>query len=405
VHTPSLSFLASLLLSLCLLWPLAAVAEEAAEREAELEALQGRIQNLRDALEAERGQRDSATQALQEAEEEVGRLGRDSATQALQEAEEEVGRLGRELRRTEDEIQSHRGRLAELEAEQSEREAEIEDEREALSRQIQGAYRTGREEQLKLLLNQEDPAAFGRMLVYYDYLNQARTERIERISEHVARLATLAEEVDDTLADLAEARRRQSNALDAMEATREAREGAVTQIEARLQDRGARLDQLEEDEEELQRLIRSLQDALDDIPSDLHEGQRFTDLRGELPWPVEGRVQRGFGDERAGGRMVWRGLLIAASEGDEVRSVSHGRVAYSGWLQHYGLVLIVDHGDGYLSLYGHNASVYHDVGDWVDPGDVIASVGDSGGQDRSGLYFEIRNGRDPVDPIAWLNRR
>jgi len=358
----------------------------AAEREAELEALQARIRDLRDTLEEERGQRDAATDALQA-------------------AEEEVGRLGRELRRTQGEIRSHRQRLESLQAEQAEREGEIEEERHALARQIQGAYRTGREEQIKLLLNQEDPAAFGRMLVYYDYLNRARSDRIERISEHLQELERLAQSVDETLAELDDAQQRQSNALDAMEATRESREEAVQRIEARVRDRGQRLTQMEEDEEELQRLIRSLQDALGDIPSDLHEGRRFSELRGELPWPVEGRVSRRFGDERAGGRMRWQGMVINAASGAEVLSVSHGRVAYSGWLQHYGLVLIIDHGDGYLSLYGHNQAVYQDVGDWVQPGDVIASVGDSGGRDSSGLYFEIREGRDPVNPARWLRRR
>ncbi|WP_406671967.1 murein hydrolase activator EnvC family protein [Natronospira sp.] len=364
-------------------------AEESSDseaRQAELEALQSRIQSLRENLEAERGQRDQASEALRA-------------------AEEEVNRLGRELRRIESDIAAREARLDDLQSEKTEREQEIATEREALARQIQGAYRTGREEQLKLLLNQEDPAAFGRMLVYYDYLNRARSARIERIGEHVRRLASLAEEVDEALEELASARSRQRDSLQAMEATRESREEAVAEIEARLRDRGERLTRLEEDEAELQQLIRSLQDALEDIPSDLHRGRRFTELRGELPWPVDGRLTRRFGDSRAGGRMRWRGLVIQADRGSEVRAVSHGRVAYSGWLQHYGLVLILDHGEGYLSLYGHNEAVYHEVGDWVRPGDVIASVGDSGGQDRSGLYFEIRNGRDPVNPANWLANR
>jgi murein hydrolase activator len=162
---------------------------------------------------------------------------------------------------------------------------------------------------------------------------------------------------------------------------------------------------LEEDEAELQRLISRLEDALADVPPTLREGRPFAELRGQLAWPVNGRVRQGFGDARAGGRMRWRGMLIEAGEGTDVRAISHGRVAYSGWLQHYGLVLVLDHGDGWLSLYGHNRSVYPQVGEWVNPGDVVASVGDSGGRDRSGLYFEIRRGGDPVDPAAWLGRR
>ena len=378
-----------MLLLLCLLTalPVSVLAQdEAVQRQAELEALQERINELRQTLERERGQRDSASEALRA-------------------AEEEVGRLGRELRQTERDIRRHEERLNALRQERGERERDIEQERDALARQIQGAYRTGREEQIKLLLNQEDPAAFGRMLVYYDYLNRARTERISRIAEHVRELARLADAVDETLDDLAQARARQRQSLDAMEATRENREAAVARIEERLRDRGQRLTRLEEDEAELRRLIRSLQDTLGDIPSRLHEGRPFGELRGQLPWPTEGRVSRRFNDDRAGGRMRWRGMVIDASAGSEVRAVSHGRVAYSGWLQHYGLILIIDHGDGWLSLYGHNQAVYQDVGDWVDAGDVIASVGDSGGRDASSLYFEIRNGREPVNPHRWLRNR
>jgi hypothetical protein len=143
----------------------------------------------------------------------------------------EIGRLGRVLRHTDGEIREHEGRLERLRREQGDRRRDIDDEREALSRQIQGAYRAGREEQIKLLLNQEDPAAFGRMLVYYDYLNRARTERIERIAGHLRRLAELADEIDDTLSGLARARERQQSELQAMESTRERREKAVSQFE------------------------------------------------------------------------------------------------------------------------------------------------------------------------------
>ena len=366
--------------------PVMAGGSDSAEREAELEELQERIGSLRETLEEDREDHDEATSQLKS-------------------AEEEVARLGSELRRIEDEVATQEERLSSLRNEQAERQEQMEEERDALARQIQGAYRTGREEQLKLLLNQEDPAQLGRMLAYYEYLNRARTERIESITEHVERLERLEEEVDETLEDLAGARQEQQAALDAMEATRERREQAVGELEARLRDRGEELTRLEEDEAELQRLIGSLQDALDDVPSELHQDRAFPELQGELPWPVEGAPARNFGESRADGRMRWQGMVIRADEGEEVQAVSHGRVAYSGWLQHYGLVLIIEHGDGFLSLYGHNRSVYADVGDWVEPGDVIASVGDSGGQERSGLYFEIRQGREPVDPSQWLGSR
>ena len=135
----------------------------------------------------------------------------------------------------------------------------------------------------------------------------------------------------------------------------------------------------------------------------MHE-TRLRDRKGRMPWPLTGRLVNDFGQPRAGGRLRWQGVTLSAERGADVKAVSHGRVAYADWLTGMGLLLVIEHGDGYMSLYGHNEALYVEVGDWVEAGSVIAAVGDSGGNQRPALYFEIRQGRKPLEspPLAGL---
>ena len=141
-------------------------------------------------------------------------------------------------------------------------------------------------------------------------------------------------------------------------------------------------------------------DAPDGGPS-----KPFAQMRGRLPWPVRGRVLHRYGEQRPGGRLLWEGMLIESAAGGEVKSVAAGRVAFADWLPHYGLLVILEHGDGYLSLYGHNQTLYKQLGEWVQRGERIAASGDSGGQQRAALYFEVRKGKEPQDPRKWLAKR
>ena len=179
---------------------------------------------------------------------------------------------------------------------------------------------------------------------------------------------------------------------------------ALASLERTFTDQGARLAALGKDEKDLVALLERLRDAIADIPKVLAGAEPLSTRRGRVPWPVEGRVLQGFGTTAPDGRAV-EGLLIGARAGADVQAIAHGRIAYADWLKGYGLLAIVDHGDGFMSLYAHNEALLKDVGDWVDAGDALATVGASGGRSEPGVYFELRRDGQPVDPAAWLARR
>lgn len=358
--------------------------EDAREKQQQLDALRARIQGM---------QRELAR--------DIGR--RDELTAGLRDTERELGRAANILREANITLQYKQERLQELEAEQRARRAALAAERKALAGQIRAAYMAGREEKMKLLLNQQDPATLGRVLTYYDYLNRARAARIDRVNNQLARLAVLEMEIAREMTALDAARAERRAVLEALKQTRDQRAGLLARLETRIRDRNAELRQLQADERALSELVESLLDVFADIPDRLAGRTRFAQLRGQLQWPTQGNVVAHFGQPRADGRMQWNGMMIAGSPGTPVRAVSHGRVAYADWLPHYGLLMVIEHGEGYLSLYGHNQTLYKEVGDWVETGEIVAAIGDSGGQQRAALYFEIRNGRDVEDPRRWLD--
>jgi septal ring factor EnvC (AmiA/AmiB activator) len=357
--------------------------EDAQRKQAELEALRAEIQRVQQALARDIGARDELTTELRATERELGR-----AANALREANIT--------------LQFKQERLQELEAEQRARRAALAAERDALAEQVRAAYRAGREEKLKLLLNQQDPVTFGRVLTYYDYLNRARAARIDRVGEQLARLDVLEKEINAEVAALDAARAERAKILAALEQARDERAKLLARLESEIRGRNTELKQLQADERALAELVQSLLDVFADIPAQLADRKPFGELRGKLPWPSKGSVLASYGQDRIDGRMHWNGMMIAGAPGTPVRAVSHGRVAYADWLPHYGLMLIIEHGDGYLSLYGHNQALYKEVGDWVEAGEIVAAIGDTGGQQRAALYFEIRHGKRIEDPRRWL---
>ena len=387
--TPSPHYGRFLLLALCCLallasaLPVQAQADRAARAQAELEQIQSRIQSLREELRGDRRQRDRLSRQLEDLE-------RDLAETAAR------------LRELDSRHQQASARLVELQQQREQRRAELAQDREDLAAHLRQAWITGRRGRIRMLLNQEDPGAVGRVLAYYDYLSQARSERIRELSRRLEELAELERQIASRREALAALRDEQRNVLDSLQNTREERAQLLARIESRISERGEQIDQLEADEQQLQELIDALQTRLADIPDELGRHRDFSQLRGQLPHPVEGRVIQRFGQSLRDGRLRSRGMLFAAEEGSEIVAVSHGRVAFAEWLPNYGLVLIMEHGGGYLSLYGHTREIYRDVGEWVAPGEVIARVGDSGGRDSPALYFEIRDDREPVDPAPWF---
>ncbi|WP_127474619.1 murein hydrolase activator EnvC family protein [Sulfurivermis fontis] len=327
----------------------------------------------------------------------------DALREELRGVEEAVARISQELRNLDDRLAAQARRLSALQKHRADLEGSIAQQRRYLEQQIRAAYAMGRQEYLKILLNQEDPATLNRALTYYDYLNRARSERITALLETVQQLEGVRREIEAESQRLGQLREQQRLRKVELEKNQAARSGLLAELEQELNSKDRRLKGLLADEKELEQLILALAQALEDIPAEPGNHKPFAQLRGKLPWPVRGRIVESFGSERFGS-LRWQGVVLSAKEGLPVRAVSHGRVAFADWLRGYGYLLILDHGDGFMSLYGNNQSLHKDVGDWVSAGETIASIGSSGGNERSGLYFEIRHDGKPQDPTRWCRR-
>jgi len=360
--------------------PAAKPAEDAKKAEAELAAVKSEIERITRQVSAEQVERDRLTQDLRSAEISVGQARESLSDVRKQRAE-------------------HAARRTALAAEQREREAQLEKNRADLAGQMRAAYLIGRQEPLKLLLNQEDPALAGRMFVYYGYFGRARAGQIKLISDDVQRLADLTTELDAEDAELARLEQQQRAQVSQLEHSRQQRTRVLAGLEAESRTRAQNLEKLRGQQAGLEQLIRELRAAMERFPVEGNDA--FAKLRGRLAWPVSGHLVARFGDARAGG-VRWDGVLVATERGAPVKAVCDGRVIYADWLPGLGLLAIVDHGDGYLSLYGHNERLYKAAGDHVTAGEALAAAGDSGGSGRTELYFEIRKGGKPVDPRPWF---
>jgi septal ring factor EnvC (AmiA/AmiB activator) len=271
-----------------------------------------------------------------------------------------------------------------------------------LVRDLRSAYRMGKQEQVKLLLNQEDPALVGRMLIYHDYFSRARAENLHEIRAALDDLTAIEQKVMHQKATLETLRSRQLQASRHLEQMQSQRKAVIAKLQTELEKKSGQLTTLQKDEQDLQQLVQSLQAALREIPSTAGKFESLAGRKGRLLWPVTGRIGRGYGVRHAEGKLTSRGIFLSAPGGTEVHAISRGRVAFADWLRGFGLLLILDHGSGYMSLYGHNSSLFKEPGEWVEENEVIALVGSSGGQQRTGLYLELRKHGRPFDPAPWF---
>ncbi len=353
-------------------------------KEIELEEVRERISDLKKSMDRSAAERDRLSAELQELE------------VAISEQRLRVAEIEREQARTEE-------KKARLDAEQAERQSAFDNESEALAAQVRSAYMSGGQDRLRLLLNQQDPAVLGRIMAWYRYLSEHRAATIAAVAEQLRRLESIRSEIAAEVArleQLADNRRAQLARLNASQGERQT---LLANLKSKLAEEGREVERLAAEERDLTRLIAELTSILSDYP--INSEQPFSDHKGKLTWPVAGTLLHEFGQPRVGGSVKWNGVVLAAPRGREVRAVYHGRVAFADWLAGMGLLIIVDHGEGYMSLYGYNETLLKDAGDWVAPGDVIATVGDSGGQPQAALYFELRRGADPVNPGRWVTRR
>jgi septal ring factor EnvC (AmiA/AmiB activator) len=324
---------------------------------------------------------------------------RDRLTKELRSAETSVGKARGNLESVRHERAERASRRATLASEKRDAQAAIAKGRGALAGQLRAAYLIGQEEPLKLLLNQKDPARAGRMFVYYSYFGRARAQEIHSIEDNVARLEQLDTDLAAEDTKLAELEKQQRAQLTEVEQARAHRTVVLANLEQESHTRAQNLEKLRSQQAGLEKLLRELREAMEKYPVEGNDA--FAHLRGKLAWPVNGHVVARFGETRAGG-VKWDGVLVATERGAPVKAIYQGRIIYADWLPGLGLLTIVDHGDGYMSLYGHNERLYKAVGERVAAGDAIAAAGDSGGSNRPELYFEIRKGGKPVDPRPWF---
>lgn len=373
-----------LTLAVCLLLAAAdsTAANDPEATSAELEAVRERISTLEQEIEAAKNESETLRKQLRN-------------------TEAEIADANRTLANLQSELEEQSGHLEILLEKQSRQRTVLKDATDALARQVRAAYINGRRDYLKLLLNQEDPNTIGRTLTYYDYYNRARAEQINKISGQLEQLAGLARTIGQEQAELQQLQAAEQVRLSELEGLRSARRQIMVHLDEQIRSHGEELGSLREDQQRLENLLEELRAAPGMPGAPL---PAFGELRGKLDWPVSGRVLNRFGSSRREGALTWQGVRLEAREGEDVRAISAGQVIFADWFRNLGLLLIVDHGEGYMSLYGHNQDLLKTTGDWVEDGEIIAHAGNSGGLDQPAVYFEIRHQGKPVNPALWCRR-
>jgi septal ring factor EnvC (AmiA/AmiB activator) len=400
------------LLLACLLAP--AYADERARTREELEAARRDVAELKQMLEKIQQEKSGLQQQLKKTETDMGSLERE-----VRQLQRELDDGENELRRLDEEKKKH----------QSAREAQ----QRLIAIQARAAYQSGRQEYLRLLLNQQAPERFARTLTYFDYLSRARLEQLELFNETLRQLGNIQAEIDRQQAVLLVRKSDLEQRSAELAEVRKQRRAALAQLERRYGNQNARLQARQQEQAQLDALLKTIEQTLARQAREAEQARREAELaaqsaasdpaaaaqgprvstgasvdgpfaraRGRLPWPVDGRLIASYGSPRGGdARTRWDGVLIGAGAGSQVRAVHGGRVVFADWLRGAGLLVILDHGDGYLSLYGHNQSLLAEPGEVVKAGDVIATVGSSGGQQSPALYFAIRQQGRAIDPAHW----
>jgi septal ring factor EnvC (AmiA/AmiB activator) len=356
----------------------AASAQQTPQAERELQQLQQQIKQTEQQVRQQRRQ-------LQQAE------------QRLQAADKALAEAARKLRDTQGRQQRLERESANLNRQQQQLQQQLAEQQQLLAEQLKSAYSLGQHDYSRLLLNQQDTGRLERVLTYYQYFNQARLRQLAQINHTVSEL----EQVKQQLANQQQQLQTELSALQQQQQqlseARSSQQASVNELQALLKQQGNQLSYLRQNETTLQKTINELR-RLAERNRDL---SGLTAGRGKYPWPLRGRVLQRFGQNRQGG-LASRGILIQGASGANVQSIADGRVIYADWLKGYGWVIVVDHGKGFMSLYGHNQSLLKQPGDNVRAGDAIAQVGASGGQADPALYFEIREKGEAVNPLNWL---
>lgn len=324
----------------------------------------------------------------------------DRLQQLLQLSEEEIGNTADKLSALTEELNDKQHILTDLRNRQQNQHIQLAQQRKILAQQIRAAYMVGRQDYLKLWLNQQDPFAVGRVLGYYDYFNRARVQQIESINKSLEQIQLLERTIQQQTIELNRVLSHQGTKREELAGNYQERQQILTQLANTLEAQDQELKKLQEDKQHLESLLGGLSEVSKVIPPPA-SNVNFAQLKGQLPKPTSGQVFKQFGESLIGS-LKSQGMMFKAGLGDKVNAVAAGRVVFAQWFRNYGNLVILDHQQGYMSLYAHNRSLYVKAGDWVEAGANLATVGDSGGRDMAALYFEIRYQGSPVNPAGWL---
>ncbi|GAB3674360.1 murein hydrolase activator EnvC family protein [Salinisphaera aquimarina] len=364
--------------------PAASDSDRSDRARAELDALQDKIDKVRKQIAADKSKRGDLSSRLAA-------------------AEDEISTASRRLRTLDADIGKARASVASLAGRRNEERDQLTDRLDALRAQVRAAYANGRMDKMRLLLSGQSPEKLGRMLVYYEYFAKAQTRQVASLREALSDLVVRQKALEKEQATLTRQREARSDTLAQLEANQQQRRNTIAALDKRLSSRAASLDEMKADAARLENLMSSLRKQLATLPEPSGDNTPFSQLKGRMTPPVRGSVLARFGTRKAGGPLRWQGEWLSAPEGTPVTAVAGGRVVYVGYMHRYGLIVIIDHGHNYYTLYGHAESTYVEVGDSVDRGQAIAKAGRSGGHSRSGTYFEIRRGQTPINPSSWLS--
>jgi len=358
--------------------------ENKAEYQQKLDKIRNNINQVEQTLDKDKSKR--------------GQLQRD-----LKSLDKKIAKLSKEIDYTKFLIKKYKKTLKSLKKELKSLEKSLTTQKASLSRQVKTAYVMGKHETAKLLLNQQDAIEMGHAFIYYRYLNKTRSNQILEYNLLVQEKTALKENITLKSLELTELKKNQFRQKTRFSANRSKRNKLIAQLNTKIVSNEDTLNSLQSHRKRIETLLISLGELLADIPTKPTDANPFSTLKGRLPWPVAGTIINKFGAKKSRSDLKWNGVVLRKGYGTPVHAISRGRVIFSDWLQGYGFIIIIDHGSSFMSLYGYNQTLLKETGDWIKAGDVIATVGDSGGQKKSGLYFEIRKQGKPVNPKKWCS--
>lgn len=368
-----------LLLSVSVSW-----AETNQPSEQELKALITEMEKIQAWLDKVNRERSQLQQELGKTEKEIG-----TNLQRIEQLEQELGRLKK--------------LIAELTQQQASLRQQLDQQKQSIEQLLIAAYKQGRQGQLKLILNQSNPVELHRMLSYAGYLSSDQQQQLHQYQTNLIALNHTQQQLLGQQQQLNQSNQALAQTNQQLRQKQNDRQQILARLDQQVKSGAEQLGVMKAERASLEALLARMQETLEQlVPTELDTP--FASLKGNLNWPVTGKVVHRYGDRIGKGPLRWEGILVDGKTGTEVDAVHHGRVVFADWLKGFGLLVILDHGDGYMSLYGRNEVLLRSVGEWVNAGDALARTGD-GGLDEQGLYFEVRYQGRPQNPLRWLARR